>query len=297
METGDLSNIRDIKASMTDLISGSLQLLGRQPLPDGEAIHDIRVMMKKYRAAVRLVRPLLDDTVYRREYLAGRETGRMISSWRETDVMRKTVRALKKDNPGLFLRLREDEKLRGLLRKPYSTWEEAGVQVKVVTEVAGRLTRANHRLRFISLKVPDLSLLPGEMEKSYRLAAKAYMACRNNPKPPLLHEFRKKAKTLMYQAAYFRHLNPSKVKSLEKKLNGLTQNLGRYNDLSRIMAITGYRFGDPDNSIEADELAIVIRNRQDRYLMKVWPVAYRLFTPGRKLYDLLDITLPAVADS
>ncbi len=297
MQSGDIRNIRDIKTSMADLISGSLELLGRQPLPDGAAIHDIRVMMKKHRAAVRLVRPLLDEKVYRREYLAGRETGRILSSWRETDVMRKTVRALKKDNPGLFRRLRDDEKLRGLLRKPYSTWEEAGVQVKVVTEVAGRLTRAKHRLRFLSLKEPDLNLLLGELEKSYGLAAKAYLACRNNPKPALLHEFRKKAKTFMYQAGYFRHLSPSRVKSLEKKLNALTQNLGRYNDLSQIMAITGYSYGDPDNSIEADELAIVIRNRQDRYLMKVWPVAYRLFPPGRKLNDLLDIILPAVADS
>jgi CHAD domain-containing protein len=187
MQPGDLRNMTDIKASIAELISGSLQLLGRQPLPDGAAIHDIRVMMKKYRASVRLVRPLLDDTVYRREYLAGRETGRILSSWRETDVMRKTFRTLKKDNQELFIRLREDEKVRGLLRKQYSTWEEAGIQVKIVTEVAGRLTRAKHRLRFISLKVQDLNQLLGEMERSYCLAAKAYMACRNNPKPPLLH--------------------------------------------------------------------------------------------------------------
>ncbi len=45
----------------------------------------------------------------------------------------------------------------------------------------------------------------------------------------------------------------------------------------------------PDNSDVANELAIVIRDKQDRYLAKVWPVAYRIFTPGKKLQDLLDI--------
>jgi len=281
---------KDIKSSMTCHITDSLRLLSQQPLPDSVAIHDIRVMMKKHRAAVRLVRPLLEESVYRREYLAGRETGRILASWRETAVMRKTVKALKKDNPELFLRLWDNEKIMSLLRKPYSTWEEAGLQAKAVKEVTDQLTRANHRLRFIGLREPDYRILLGELEKSYGVAATAYLECRNNPRHRLLHEFRKKSKTLMYQLGYFRHLNPSSVKLLEKKLDAMTQNLGRYNDLVQVMILTGSRLGVKDNSDVANELAIVIRDRQDRYLMKVWPVAYSLFTPGRKLQDLLDIS-------
>jgi hypothetical protein len=247
-------------------------------------------MMKKYRAAIRLARPLLDEAVYDREYRAGRETGRILSSWRETAVLRKTARALKKDNPGLFLKLWNNEQIQGLLRRSYTTWNEAGEQVKTVSEVTAQLTRANHRLRFISLKEPDLRLLLRELEGSYVAAAGIYLDCRNNPKPRLLHEFRKKSKTFMYQLAYFRHLNPSVVKSLEKKLDNITQNLGRYNDLAQILALTGYRYGNAENSEVVNELAVVIRDRQDLYLMKVWPVAYRLFAPGKKLDDLLGMT-------
>jgi len=275
---------------MTGCITGSLMLLARQPLPDDNDIHDIRVMMKKYRAAIRLARPLLDEAVYDREYRAGRETGRILSSWRETAVLRKTARALKKDNPGLFLKLWNNEQIQGLLRRSYTTWNEAGEQVKTVSEVTAQLTRANHRLRFISLKEPDLRLLLRELEGSYVAAAGIYLDCRNNPKPRLLHEFRKKSKTFMYQLAYFRHLNPSVVKSLEKKLDNITQNLGRYNDLAQILALTGYRYGNAENSEVVNELAVVIRDRQDLYLMKVWPVAYRLFAPGKKLDDLLGMT-------
>ncbi|MCK7532939.1 MAG: hypothetical protein MZV63_18820 [Marinilabiliales bacterium] len=56
---------------MTGYITGSLLLLAQQPIPDDAAIHDIRVMMKKHRAAIRLARPLLDEAVYNREYLPG----------------------------------------------------------------------------------------------------------------------------------------------------------------------------------------------------------------------------------
>ncbi len=281
---------KDIKESVMCHITDSLGLLSQQPLPDDTAIHDIRVMMKKHRASIRLVRPLLDEVVYSREYLAGRETGRILSSWRETAVLRKTVKALKKEHPELFMKLWDNEQIQNLLRKPYSTWEEAGVQAQAVAEVTAQLNRARHRLRFVSLKEPDIRLLLGELERSYRLAAVAYLDSRYNSKPRLLHEFRKKSKTLMYQLCYFRHLNPSAVKSLEKRLDDMTQNLGRYNDLAQIMEMTGYRYGAPENSDVTDELAVAIKDKQDRCLTKVWPVAYCLFAPGKKLQDLLGIS-------
>ncbi len=281
---------KDIKESVMCHITDSLGLLSQQPLPDDTAIHDIRVMMKKHRASIRLVRPLLDEVGYSREYLAGRETGRILSSWRETAVLRKTVKALKKEHPELFMKLWDNEQIQNLLRKPYSTWEEAGVQAQAVAEVTAQLNRARHRLRFVSLKEPDIRLLLGELERSYRLAAVAYLDSRHNSKPRLLHEFRKKSKTLMYQLCYFRHLNPSAVKSLEKRLDDMTQNLGRYNDLAQIMEMTGYRYGAPENSDVTDELAVAIKDKQDRCLTKVWPVAYCLFAPGKKLQDLLGIS-------
>ncbi len=290
MGSKEKGNRADIKASMLECINGSLIMLSRKPLPGGNDIHDIRVMMKKQRAAVRLAKPLLDESVYRREYLAGRETGRILSSWRESNVMRKSMKALRKEHPVLFTKLWDNQTVQNLLRKPYSTWEEAGVLAKTAGQVTEQLTKAKYRLRFLSLSEPDFRLLLGELGKSYDAAARAYLDCRNNTKPGLLHEFRKKSKTLMYQLDFFRHLNPNAVKALEKRLDIMTRNLGKYNDLEQILGILGYKYNDAANTDVNDELAVVIRDRQDRYLMKVWPAAYRIFTPGKKLQDLLDIS-------
>ena len=124
-------------------------------------------------------------------------------------------------------------------------------------------------------------MLLEELGRSYQIAAKAYLDCRNSPRQSLLHEFRKKSKTLLYQLYYFRPLNQPAIKSLEKKLDYLTQNLGKYNDLAQITDMIGYKYGDPGNSAVMDELAVVIRDKQDRYLSKVWPLAYRIFAPGK----------------
>lgn len=290
MAPKDSAEAKDIKTAMAGYIAGSLELLAMQPLPDDEAIHDVRVLLKKHRAAVRLVKPLLDEDVFRREYLAGRETGRLLASWRETAVLRRTAKSLKKDNPELFVKLHDNEKIQNLLRKQYSTWEKAGEQAKTIREVTERLNKTGYRLRFLGLREPDLKLLLGEMEGTYRLTAAAYLSCRNKPTAPNLHEFRKKSKTFMYQLVFFRHLAPQAVRQLEKRLGSMTQNLGKYNDLAQIMALTGFHYGAPENSDADNELAIVIKDRQDKYLMRVWPSAYRIFTPGKKLQDLLGIS-------
>jgi CHAD domain-containing protein len=276
-----------IKSSLTRYLSDSLVLLGQQPVPGDKAIHDVRVLMKKYRAAVKLVRPLLDENTYQREYKAAREAGRMLRSWRETSVLRKTVKSLKKDNPGLFMKLWDNETIQNLLRKPYTTWQAAGVQALSVTEISTLLNKALFRVRFLSLNNPDVHQLLQQLNENYLVAARAYLDCRNNPKPKLLHEFRKKSKTFLYQLCYFRQFNPQTVRLLEKKLDSLTQNLGRYNAMAQIMGIIGYRYGDPGNTAVTDELAVVIRNRQDSYLIKVWPSAFRIFSPGKTLQDLL----------
>ena len=296
METDPIM-IKEIKPALTDYIRESLTLLGQSPFPDDDAIHDIRVLMKRQRATVRLIRPLLDEASYNREYVAGREVGRLLSSWRETSVLRKTLRELRKEHPELFHRLHDNEKIAEMLRKPYSTWEKAAEKSSSIKTIGTQLTKALYRVRFLTLDNPDMKLLSGELENNYLIAARAYLDCRNNPKQELLHEFRKKSKTLLYQLWFFRPVNPSAIKTLEKKLDFLTQSLGKYNDLAQIREQTAYRY-KPDNDPAMDELAVVIRDKQDRYLSKVWPVAYRIFCPGKRLYDLPGFrTLPDLLSS
>ncbi len=281
MTEKETKQIREIKPALAGYITDSLVLLAQLPVPDDDAIHDIRVLMKRQRATIKLVKPLLEDAAYRREYLAGREIGRILCSWREMSVLYKTAKVLKKENPELFLKLWDNEKVQSLLRKPYSTWANAGERSKSVKEIRVRLNKAQYRVRFLNLKEPDILLLLEELGRNYLIAAKAYLDCRNDPRQKLLHEFRKKSKTLMYQLYYFRPLNQTAIKSLEKKLDRLTQNLGKYNDLAQIRDMIGYRYGNPDNSAVMDELAVVIRDKQDKYLSKVWPSAYRIFAPGK----------------
>jgi hypothetical protein len=81
------------------------------------------------------------------------------------------------------------------------------------------------------------------------------------------------------------------IKSLEKKLDSMTQNLGKFNDLTQIIKALEYNYKDGTNLPALNELIIKFREVQDGYLSKVWPTAYHVFCPGHKLVNVLGFKL------
>jgi CHAD domain-containing protein len=287
----DCVKLKDIKPALSGYISDSQILLKRSAAPDEEAVHDIRVFMKKSRAAVRLLNSQVDDELFIKENVAYREIGRMMASRRETSVQRKTLKLLKKEHPDLFLRLSDNEMIQTLLKKPEPESVVDGADQFKTGQINDLLNKASYRLRFYTLDKLNPQLLLKELEQAYILAAENYLRCRINHKPAALHAFRKRSKDFLYQLYFFRPLNPSLIKGLEKKLDSLTQNLGKYNDLSQIIRFLDYKPGSEKNSPATDELLVVIRDRQDEYLSKVWPLAYKVFCPGQKLINVLGFRL------
>jgi hypothetical protein len=102
---------------------------------------------------------------------------------------------------------------------------------------------------------------------------------------------RKRVKDFLYQLYFFRSLNPGVIKTLEKKLDIISQSLGGYNDHNQLLEVLEYDYADPGNSPALNELMIIIRNKQDVYLSKVWPVAYKIFCPGQQLLNVLGFKL------
>ena len=287
----DFVKLKDIKPALSGYILDSQKLLKRSALPDEDAVHDIRVLMKKSRATIRLLKSQLDDESFTRENMAYREIGRLLCGWRESSVHRKTLKMLKKENSDLFTNLEENEQIARLLAKNDLTQELQADLSTRTEQIDNLLNKAAYRIRFQSLINLDPQLLLRELEQTYSIVGDNYLRCRNNPKPEWLHEFRKRTKDFLYQLYYFRPLNPQVVKDLEKRLDTLTQHLGKYNDLTQIIRIIEYKFGAPGNSPALDELVVVIKDKQDQYLSKAWPSAYKIFCPGQKLLNVLGFRL------
>ena len=287
----DYVKLKDLKPAMAGYIRESQALLKRSAVPDEKAVHDIRVLMKKSRAVMRLASPQLDNPFYEKDITDLREVGRILSSWRETTVKRKILKAFRKEYPEIFSKLPENEMLSQLLEKPELAAEPSEEIKEILEQINSLLNNTGYRIRFQTMKMIDPQLLIKELENTYISVTNIYVSCRNNPKPEMLHKLRKKAKDFLYQLYIFRPLNPSIIKELEKKLDSMTQNLGKFNDITQIIKDLGYNFKDKTNLVAMDELIIMFREAQDRYLARVWPTAYQVFCPGQKLVNVLGFKL------
>lgn len=283
----DFVKLKEIKPVLSGYIRETQALLKQAAVPDEKAIHDVRVLMKKSRALMKLIASQTDVESFNREYFTFREVGRITRLWRETSVHRKTLKELKKEYSEIFTLLGANEKLESLMKKPVIS-EEPVVDLKDdLGNIDEILNKAGFRVRFRNMNNFDAKILLNELDKTYNEVIDKYLVCRNSLKPSTLHRFRKRAKDFLYQLYFFRPLNPSIVKGLEKKLDIMTQNLGKFNDLAQLIETLEYKYSGIAGQPALDELILLIRDQQDKYLSKIWPTAYKVFCPGQKLVNLL----------
>ena len=283
----DIIKLKDVKPALSGYLRETLILLDNSPVPDERIIHDVRVLMKKSRAVMKLLASSTDNDFFSREYGTFREVGRTLCSWRESSVHRKILKDLKKMHPSVFKQLNENPKIEFLIKKTDPPAEPSPEMKDTLEKIRNLIYKSSYRIRFQTMTDLNPEILLKELEKSYLLTAEKYLTSRNSLKPEDIHEFRKRAKDFLYQLWFFRPVNPQVVKSLEKKLDILTQNLGKYNDFNQLIRSLEYKYTSDSASPAMDELIILIRQEQDRYLLRVWSAAYKIFRPGRQLVNVL----------
>ncbi len=275
--------LTDIKPVLCGYLAEAQAMLNPAAVPNEKVVHDVRVLMKKSRASLKLLKPLMDEPSFTREYLTFREIGRLMRTWRETSVHRKLLKDLRKRFPELFAHLKDNEIINRLLEKPGVINEPSGEMREALARIIDLLRRSGFRIRFQTMEIHDHNLILTELEKTFDRVSECFLKARNYPKNKNIHEFRKKTKDFLYQLFFFRPLDPRAIRNLEKRLESLGQNLGKYNDYAVLIVTLGYKYPSGENSSAIDNLALLVRQEQDKSLMKIWPAAYRIFRPGKKL--------------
>jgi len=247
--------------------------------------------MKRSRAALRLAGPQLEKEWFERNMDALRGTGRQLSELRDTSVQRKILKALRKEQPLLFEQLKDDEKIAEMIKKQDHLKTSDEEVKELIAKSEAILQKTGYRIRFEPMNKFDARLLFLELESTYNDVIALYLECRNYPKPEKIHQFRKRAKDFLYQLWFFRPYNQAVVKSVEKRVDLLTQNLGKYCDHKQLILDLGYKYSRGSQMSALDELIVVIKGRQDKYLGIVWSEAKKIFHSDKQLVNLLDFKL------
>jgi CHAD domain-containing protein len=232
--------------------------------PRDEVVHEARKSLKKIRAVLRLVRPVIGEKCYRRENTCFRDAGRPLTEVRDARILIETLdklvehfqehiagRSFADVRKGLRDNLRTVRKRvldeHNAFVVVAETVSQARERVKGWTDVSDKWSSAG----------PGLQGICGQARAAFRDAAA-------DPSVAKLHEWRKQVKYLRYQFEVLRPLWPERMEELATETDRMGDLLGEDHDLAVLRQMLT---GDPrpvaDDGAREALLALIDRRRAE----------------------------------
>jgi CHAD domain-containing protein len=212
--------------------------------PDGETVHEVRKIVKRLRAIVRLLRGELGAKRFAREDAALRDCARRLSGARDAEVMVDTLDALCKEHPKLTRAKAASRRgghsrgggvraLRAQLvaeREAASASEDAALRGAVVADLrAIRARAAGWELRARQQR-PARLLAPG-LERLYGEGRRRMRRARRGGGVEAMHAWRKRVKALRYAAQTLDRGGAWRETKSARRLRGVARRADRIGDL------------------------------------------------------------------
>jgi CHAD domain-containing protein len=267
----------EIMTAILGYIRESQSMLMKSDLPGEKTVHRVRVLMKQSRAALTLLSPQFDQSVTDDIQNALKEPGRSLRTLREASVHKRNLKKFLKRNSFICSRLKGNIIITSLLRRKDNCGADCEKAGTLCCDLIAFLEKTVVILKLQSIEMISDKMLMNELEMSFRNVMDYYLMSRNHPGTRNLHEYRKIAKNLLYQLAFFRHQGISGNKRLEKRLKVITLELGRYHDLAGLIKKLSYKYPGSENNRAMDELVALIREEQDKSMFKIFPASYKIF--------------------
>lgn len=238
------------------------------------AVHEVRKSLKRTRALLRLVRPALGEPVYRRENTQLRDAGRLLSSARDTDVMRETVTKLEArladDSRSCIGPLRE--LLNGTGKRAAGPAAPAGLRKAKVSIAAAR-----KRLAGLKIGTDGFEPLATGLQASYRRGRRALAQAEDGADDEGFHELRKGVQQHWRQMLLLSRAWPEVCRARAASAREIAQLLGEEHDYAVLTAFVASHHASGLTQEQLDVIAEACRVRQLQLRTLALPMARRLF--------------------
>jgi CHAD domain-containing protein len=261
-------------------IEDATTLLRDEAADPVEAVHEARKDMKKLRATLKLVRPLLDDDTYRHENRRFRDAGRALSEVRDAQVRAETIdklaeRFADEHPPGGWWALRAaliDDSAAG-------NGELEPLRDRTATEIE----RGDEAIEEWPLGADGFDLLRPGLKRSYKRARKCFGAARTDPSDLRLHEWRKRSKDLWYHLRLVRRSWPQVMEATADEAHKLSDRLGDDHDLVVLVAHLD-QGGEPLTAEQREHLDRLVAKRRHELQAEAFAYGERLFAEKPKRF-------------
>ncbi len=215
-------------------------------------IHDTRKRCKMLRALLHLVRGGLDSKTRRAAITRWREVARSLGRVRDASVRLDTFRKT----------ISRPNSCRDLARRLETDAEaatHANLNAVVLTRLTARVAAGQRAWARLPLQHHGWRMLEPGLRDSYREAREALHAIRDDSPDELIHELRKRVKTLWYHIRLLGKARPKKLKPLAAALERISEMLGEDHDLAMLR---DYALEDAGHNLDVLDPLIVHRRRK-----------------------------------
>ena len=262
-------------------LEGAIQGFETDAAKRASAVHDIRVHLKKLRAAVRLVRGELGAR-YHLENTCFREAAHVLSRQRDAQAALEQLGKLAdragQETGGAASRVDALELLRRRLIEHQCSLDERSTS-EVWARQAETLRSAADRVGSWSSKVRGFETAAEGLENSYRRGRRAMRAALRDPRPETLHEWRKQTKYHRYQISLLEDAWPELMKARAAALKRLSDLLGDDHDLVVLRELALAELGEQAASPQCVEL---IDRRRGELFDEIQPLGRLLYAEKPK---------------
>ena len=243
------------------------------------AVHETRKSLKRLRALLRLIRPVLGESVFREENVKLREIGLGLSMARDRHVLIETIAKLEASSSlgrkGLGQAVREAIETENGRESPAAA-------ATAMKQAQRRLIEAKKRFAQLRLSGKDFEIVGPGLETSYRKARRAFHRAYAEPSDEAFHEWRKGTQQhwrhmLLLSRGWSGCLNARVAEA-----RTLSQLLGDDHDLALLV---GFVRSEPACALGAAQAAAIeklARQRQEELRTIAHPRGVRLYAEGAK---------------
>lgn len=215
-------------------------------LPADETILDSKVHLarkafKRTRAILRLVRPEIGDSVFRKSNDTVRDQARLLSELRTARVLVGTLETFAAANPAALPAGVADSLRSKLLARRTELANDLRADSARIAAALENLDTVCERIDSWQLGEDFVTFAPG-VRRIYRRGRKALETARQSGTVHAVHDWRKRVNYLRYQLEALSGRFPPQVAAMEVELDLLSETLGDEHDMADLAATLGNEY-------------------------------------------------------
>jgi CHAD domain-containing protein len=257
---------------VTEDLIDSITASGERPEQEaGEYIHNVRTTIKRLRALLRLIRPVVGEKFFNRENTRLRLAGQRLALARDTEVARETLK-------NLSVRGKPEKKAVAAALAGLESKAESRINLeKALSDTKEDLKETKRNLQQLQLVNSEWEIVGAGLRDVYRQSRKRMDTALQDRGDEAFHKWRIRVKSLLYELELLEPVWPKRMDKMSARLSKLQDKIGLDHDIAVLKAFlrkTPKEFGGTE---AVDRVIRCLEEKSEKLRSAAEPLGEKVF--------------------